>query len=581
MSIVGWDDNVVFTRNGVTMKGAFLVANSWATSWMNDGYLWFMYDSINKKSEFAAQDATLNQSTRDYSLDQFCFTDWHDVEIGHPDLMISAEVTTKDREGTSLLLTRTDKESGETKTYQPRIFYYGDNNNHETYDVKAPDYLNYAGVVNGEDATANFTFSYEDLYDSIPSGKTQNDYVWGFRLIVEKGNTAKVGKVTLQDKNLTKLFEKTFNVTVPAENYEAQAYISCSSDCYIIPETSNMYTMTPAAGSKSPVKAGGSYSFTVTPSKGFTLQYASVLANGRVLTPDDNGVYTVENIQSSVAISVSNIVEDASYKKFNPSMYNSDGWEYWGNQYLMVVLISTSELRKDLYADPNKVGTENYPYYFRFTDQETGTSYYMQPSSFYDFGSSILYRLPFLNAGFSAKLDHVYSFTVDVLYQGHVLYTGTIKNTKCNFADDNADPNKNPPQKNNDTIVPSKDVHTVTYLRDGKKVGTDAFVEGSPIVNRAAVSNPEFKAVFSPALPETMGSANITATVAGAVYSLGDINGDGSVNVKDLSRLCLYLADNSTKCDAALVDANGDGSVKIDDVTYLIDKFSTSVTIEL
>lgn len=108
---------------------------------MNDGYLWFMYDSINKKSEFAAQDATLNQSTRDYSLDQFCFTDWHDVEIGHPDLMISAEVTTKDREGTSLLLTRTDKESGETKTYQPRIFYYGDNNNHETYDVKAPDYL--------------------------------------------------------------------------------------------------------------------------------------------------------------------------------------------------------------------------------------------------------------------------------------------------------------------------------------------------------------------------------------------------------------------------------------------------------
>lgn len=205
----------------------------------------------------------------------------------------------------------------------------------------------------------------------------------------------------------------------------------------------------------------------------------------------------------------------------------------------------------------------------------------MQPSSFYDFGSSILYRLPFLNAGFSAKLDHVYSFTVDVLYQGHVLYTGTIKNTKCNFADDNADPNKNPPQKNNDTIVPSKDVHTVTYLRDGKKVGTDAFVEGSPIVNRAAVSNPEFKAVFSPALPETMGSANITATVAGAVYSLGDINGDGSVNVKDLSRLCLYLADNSTKCDAALVDANGDGSVKIDDVTYLIDKFSTSVTIEL
>ena len=51
VSIVGYDDNITYTCAGVTMKGAFQVANSWG-DWKNDGYVWLMYDAINKVSEY-------------------------------------------------------------------------------------------------------------------------------------------------------------------------------------------------------------------------------------------------------------------------------------------------------------------------------------------------------------------------------------------------------------------------------------------------------------------------------------------------------------------------------------------------
>ena len=51
VSIVGYDDNITYTCAGVTMKGAFQVANSWG-DWKNDGYVWLMYDAVNKVSEY-------------------------------------------------------------------------------------------------------------------------------------------------------------------------------------------------------------------------------------------------------------------------------------------------------------------------------------------------------------------------------------------------------------------------------------------------------------------------------------------------------------------------------------------------
>ena len=69
------------------------------------------------------------------------------------------------------------------------------------------------------------------------------------------------------------------------------------------------YTIAATGGSKSPVNAGGSFSFTVTPSNGYTRGNGfSVKANGTTLT-SNNGVYTISNINVNQTVSVSGIVK--------------------------------------------------------------------------------------------------------------------------------------------------------------------------------------------------------------------------------------------------------------------------------
>ena len=69
------------------------------------------------------------------------------------------------------------------------------------------------------------------------------------------------------------------------------------------------YTIAVTGGSKSPVNAGGSFSFTVTPSNGYTRGNGfAVKANGTTLT-SNNGVYTISNINANQTVSVSGIVK--------------------------------------------------------------------------------------------------------------------------------------------------------------------------------------------------------------------------------------------------------------------------------
>ena len=62
-------------------------------------------------------------------------------------------------------------------------------------------------------------------------------------------------------------------------------------------------------------------------------------------------------------------------------------------------------------------------------------------------------------------------------------------------------------------------------------------------------------------------------TVYTAVYRdwIGDINGDGVVSIKDVTRLVNYLNDENTEVMTCALDVNGDGVVTIKDVTRLIE----------
>lgn len=109
-----------------------------------------------------------------------------------------------------------------------------------------------------------------------------------------------------------------FTITVPA--YSAQptptptpaptaAPTSAPTTYTVTLQGGTGYTIAATGGSKSPVNAGGSFSFTVTPGSGYTRGTGfAVKANGTTLT-SNNGVYTISNINANQTVSVSGIVK--------------------------------------------------------------------------------------------------------------------------------------------------------------------------------------------------------------------------------------------------------------------------------
>jgi len=70
------------------------------------------------------------------------------------------------------------------------------------------------------------------------------------------------------------------------------------------------------------------------------------------------------------------------------------------------------------------------------------------------------------------------------------------------------------------------------------------------------------------------GSANISSTLAVSQYLLGDVNGDGSVDVTDaVAVINAYMAGDTSSINTALSDINGDGVIDITDAVAIINQY--------
>lgn len=200
VAIVGYDDNVTVKVPGSdeTLKGAFLIQNSWGTSWptKNDkGYVWMMYDAVNTISE--VEDFKIAPTeTRDWALDQFCFIYWdRDITTEKPSMYAELEIETTDRSQLNVELGRTDA-YGRYVGATPYMFYYHGNRpndvSKEQAGLGAEDdfYFNTKGEANGKATTAFYTVSFERLMGSIPEGASMENFKWSIKVSSKSDNAA-------------------------------------------------------------------------------------------------------------------------------------------------------------------------------------------------------------------------------------------------------------------------------------------------------------------------------------------------------------------------------------------------------
>lgn len=156
--------------------------------------------------------------------------------------------------------------------------------------------------------------------EQIANDKNPNGGCTNVRTIIKLKDIADTNarKVYVVVRDESGNLSDVFTITVPA--YSAQptptptpaptaAPTSAPTTYTVTLQGGTGYTIAATGGSKSPVNAGGSFSFTVTPSNGYTRGNGfSVKANGTTLT-SNNGVYTISNINANQTVSVSGIVK--------------------------------------------------------------------------------------------------------------------------------------------------------------------------------------------------------------------------------------------------------------------------------
>lgn len=558
VAIVGYDDNLTCTVNGVTLKGAFLVANSWGNTWKNSGYTWVMYDAVNQNSAYAS----LNHTNRQWTLDQFVFLDWKtDLAPYRPDLFAQIEIETADRNGFSVTMTRTDK-NGKTESYVPYIIQ--NENRMPKYDTG----LNFYGRTGN--ARGYLAYSFSSLLD-IPKGSSLDDYVWGINVSADNGKSVKIGKVSLLDKDGKTIYQTSVNKTVASNETESCLF---SDLCIVKSDLPDGVSLRTENGSAF-CENGSDYSFSVKVAQGYDASHLTVSANGKRLFCLD-GVYTVK-VNENTVIKISGV--EPMNNSFHTQWYGS-GFENWSGKFLMLVMVDNQYLDPNIYANEAALNNGSYPYYFRVTVNGKEI-YYFTPHSFYRFDQSTLYRLPVADQGWAPKNGTKYTLKIEVCTDSTILYS-TENTVTCKVS-----------------IEQTYTAHTHSYTSDRKVLvqnadcchsgGYDLFCNHSGC--RAALSKTtpadmsvhaqRYSVTVKPTLYEE-GSRRVVcchcqkeleSEVLEKIYPKQyDIDRSGTINISDVNDLLIYLStyNEIRDEDLAMYDLDGNGTVSISDLNELL-----------
>ena len=209
MTIVGYDDDIWYDINedGKVQegeKGAFKVANSWGDDWMNNGYIWISYDSINRTS------SVNNSTVLSNRVRANCINDIARISVKPvsdcSNINLEYTLSSKSRNDIEIKITAKNKNSGVTYSSYAEPF--------ETYSNY---YVNNDYSFDGTKTEAKGTFTYDlnSIVENLNSNNVE-DYTWTFSFQDTDNNdsTLSVSDVKIVDNNNNKTYKSDLNGTV-------------------------------------------------------------------------------------------------------------------------------------------------------------------------------------------------------------------------------------------------------------------------------------------------------------------------------------------------------------------------------